>query len=379
VIYLDNNATTPVDKRAIDRMLPYFSELFGNASSLHQMGFVAREALDKAREEISQIFNVSPNEIYFTSGATEGINWALKGVALALRRGTKKVIVTTKTEHKAVLNTVRQLEIFNNCCVKYCRVNSSGLVDIENLVDIISPGTMLVSLTVVNGETGVIQPVDDVISAIRKKNSQAIIHLDAAQVIGKMPFERIWDCDIATFSAHKFHGPKGLGITYIKRGTPIYPLLAGGGQERGMRSGTENVPLIVATAEALKATVSDLNRSLKLFKKWRSKLSSAIADLDGVIISPEKNSVLNTLTVAFPGIPGSVLVNALSAKGICISTGSACQSRSVNASHVLKAMGVAKNVAEAAVRISTSKMNKDEEIESFIEVLTDIVSSLHRR
>ena len=146
-----------------------------------------------------------------------------------------------------------------------------------------------------------------------------------------------------------------------------------------MRSGTENVPLIVATAEALKATVSDLNRSLKLFKKWRSKLSSAIADLDGVIISPEKNSVLNTLTVAFPGIPGSVLVNALSAKGICISTGSACQSRSVNASHVLRAMGIAKNVAEAAVRISTSKMNKDEEIESFIEVLTDIVSSLHRR
>ena len=374
MIYLDNNATTRLDDRVLEVMLPFFTEKYGNPNSPHRMGYEAEKAMEEARETIAKILKVMPREIYFTSCATESINWILRGVAKVLKRSGGKIITTT-IEHKAVLNTLKTLgrEGFK---IFYIPVDRKGKIILEKLEEVLDDDVILVSIIAANNEIGTIQPIERIAEIVRSKTS-ALIHVDAVQTVGKMKFDfSKWNVDLASFSAHKLHGPKGVGFAYIKLGVPIVPLLEGGGQERGMRSGTQNVPGIVGLGKAFQLAWEELETSIEKMERFRRMIAEKVQKLGGVIITPLDESISNTLSVSFPGIRGSVLVNALSSEGIFVSTGSACSSREGISSHVLKALNLDSLIAEGAIRISLSKMNTEDEIKRFLEKLEEIVKYL---
>ena len=374
MIYLDNNATTRLDDRVLEAMLPFFTEKYGNPNSPHRMGYEAEKAMEEAREIISKVLKVMPREIYFTSCATESINWILKGVTKVLKRSGRK-IVTTTIEHKAVLNTLKVLER-EGFKVIYVPVDRKGKIILEELEKCLDDDVILVSIIAANNEIGTIQPIERIVEIVRSK-TDALIHVDAVQTVGKMKFDfSKWNVDLASFSAHKFHGPKGVGFAYVRLGVPIVPLLEGGGQERGMRSGTQNVPGIVGLGKAFQLAWEELDESIDKMENFRRMIAEKVQKLGGVVITPLEDSISNTLSVSFPGIRGSVLVNALSSEGIFVSTGSACASREGISSHVLKALNLDPLIAEGAIRISLSKMNTEDEIKSFLEKLEEIVKYL---
>ncbi|MCD6160212.1 MAG: cysteine desulfurase [Kosmotoga sp.] len=372
MIYLDNNATTILDEQAGKAMQECFYKIYGNPNSIHPMGLEAYRVMEESREKIAELLKADPREIYFTSSATESINWALRSATSF--RGKRKRVITSAVEHKAVLNTLKDLQNSEGIEVIIVEPNKQGIIFAEKLLEHVNEDTYLVSLMAVNNVTGAIQPYEEVGQYLEAKN--IFYHIDAVQTIGKTSFNLESFCNFASFSAHKFHGPKGLGILYVKRGTALRPLLTGGGQERGMRSSTQNVPGVVGTAVAMENAIKELNSTTEKLRLFRDSIVKAVRELGGVVNTPLDHSVPNTVNISIPGVRGETLVNALATSGICIGTSSACSSRNDGGQYVLKAMKVREEISESAVRVSMSRFTTKTEVEDFIKSLREAVMLL---
>ena len=370
IIYLDNNATTPLDARVFEAMLPFFIDNFGNAASAtHAFGWQAAEAVKIAREQISSLIGSEPEEIIFTSGATESDNLALKG-AMEAYSAKGDHLITVETEHKAVLDTCQWLEKTGRR-VTYLGVDQDGHIDLAELENAITKETVIVSIMLANNETGVLQDME-AISEIVHANG-ALLMSDATQAIGKIPVNvNELGIDLMAFSAHKFHGPKGVGALFVRRRHPratVSAQIHGGGHERNMRSGTLNVPGIVGMGMAAQIAKTDLEAEDFFMKYLRNKLENALLALPGVKRNGHPYQRLpNTSNLSFADVEAEALIGAM--PKIAIATGSACTSSLMQPSHVLKAMGLLDDSAYASIRFSLSRMTTEEEIEAAIEVVT---------
>ncbi|MGH9575082.1 MAG: IscS subfamily cysteine desulfurase [Candidatus Acidiferrales bacterium] len=363
-IYLDNHATTPVDPRVLEAMLPYFTENFGNAASRnHEFGWKAEEAVENARGQIAHLIGASPKEIVFTSGATESINLALKGAA-EFYRDKGNHIIALATEHKAVLDTCKRLE-YGGCEITFLPVGSDGLVDPEDVSRAITPRTILISVLHGNNEIGVLQPVSG-IGQIAKK-AGALFHVDAAQSVGKIPINVENDSiDVMSISGHKIYAPKGVGALYVRRKNPRVQLTAqmdGGGHERGLRSGTLNVPGIVGVGKACEICEKEMASEGERLFRLRERLRVAILGrLDGVSVNGSlEHRLPNNLNLSFSGVEGEALLMGI--HGVAVSSGSACTSAQLAASHVLRAIGVDDDLAHASIRFGLGRFNTEEEVD----------------
>ena len=374
-IYLDNAATTPVDKRVLEAMLPYYSDVFGNPSSLHSHGQEAKKAIEEAREKVAKALGADFDEIYFTSGGSESDNWALKGVAYALKEKGNHII-TTEIEHHAVLHTCRYLEK-EGFKVTYLPVDEYGLVKPEDLKKAITDKTILVSIMFANNEIGTIEPIEELVKIAHEKN--VYFHTDAVQAVGNVPIDvKKLDVDLLSLSAHKIYGPKGVGALYIKKGVKIHSLIQGGTQERNRRAGTENVPGIVGLGEAIELITKNLDSHINKLTFLRDKLINGILEkipyvrLNG---HPTKRLPGN-VNLSFEFIDGESLILNLDMAGICASSGSACTSGSLEPSHVLLAIGLSKELARGSLRLTIGKDNTEEDIDKVLEALPQIVKRL---
>lgn len=374
-LYMDYNATTPCDKRVVEAMLPYFSEHFGNASSAHHpYGWLAKEALENATAAIAQILGVAPGELVYTSGSTESINSILKGL-FRKHRLERQHIITTKAEHKAVLDTCGYLET-QGAKVTYLDVLANGLVDMEQLERVISENTLLVAVMHANNETGVIQDLGQISQLC--KNCGSLLFSDATQALGKLDMQNFFELvDFACFSGHKIYGPKGMGLTYIKERNKVLPevFIHGGGQQNGLRGGTYNTPGIVGLSKALQLATDDLTQEMLRIKGLRDTLQEGLSALEAVVVNGSGAARLpNTLNISFKYVDGEGLLRALGTR-IAVSNGSACNSASVNPSHVLTAMGVSEELAFASLRFSLGRYTTEEEIHRTIEMVTREVAA----
>ncbi len=379
-IYLDNSATTKPYPEVIESMVEMLDDNYGNPSSLHKKGIQAEKAVKTARDIIAKTLDVKSNEIYFTSGGTEANNIAIRGYAKAnSKKGNH--LITSKIEHPSVLNTFEFLER-EGYRVSYINVDSNGVVDIEQLKKEICEDTIFISVMHVNNEVGSVAPIQEIRRLMDLKQSQAILHVDAIQSFGKLLFtpER-FGIDLLSISAHKLHGPKGVGALYIKKGIPIEPIMFGGSQELNMRSGTENVPGILGFGKAVEITFASIENHLLKINKLKEKLREEIEkSIDDVVINGqvEGKNAPHILNVSFKGLKSEVLLHALEAKGIYVSSGSACSSNKPAPSHVLTAMGVDKHCIEGAIRFSFSAANTEVEISDCVQELATIVKQLRR-
>lgn len=379
-IYLDYNATTPIDPRVLREMLPYLGEHYGNPSSIHSFGRKAKEALDTAREQVAVLLGTTPKEIMFTSGGSEGANFAIKSTALGSLREKGNHIITTKVEHECVLESFKFLEKqgFNTT---YIGVDSAGRIDLDELRESITDETILVSCIYANNETGIISPITEIAEIVKEKG--VALHTDAVQAAGKISVdaEKV-PADLISISAHKFYGPKSVGALFIRDSfshqVSLPPLIHGGGQERGRRSGTENVAGIVglgaACAIAQDEMSSDESRVRELRDRLLSEISSSTAGirLNGSI----ENMLWNTLNLSVEGVSGDSLSMNLDIEGVSVSTGSACSEGAIDPSHVLAAMGISKKDAASSVRISLGRFTKDEEADYVAKVFPKVVERI---
>jgi len=376
-VYLDNNATTPVDLKVLEAMLPYFTQHFGNAASRsHAYGWEAEEAVDYARGQVAKLINSEPKEIIFTSGATESDNVAIKGVFESYASKGNHII-TCVTEHKAVLDTCKHVEKLG-AEVTYLPVQSDGLIDLKELETAIKPTTVLIAIMYANNETGVIQPVKE-ISAIAKRKG-VLFFSDATQAVGKIPMNVIEDgIDLMAFSAHKIYGPKGVGALYVRRKNPRVRIIAqmdGGGHEKGMRSGTLNVPGIVGLGQACEICRLNMNEDAKRIKILRDKLENDLLQLEETQLNGNKeNRLPHVLNISFKYVESEGLMLACN-KNIAVSSGSACTSASIEPSHVLKAMGLDDDLAHSTLRFSLGRFTTEEEIDYAIEQVKNTVTQL---
>lgn len=348
-------------------------EYYGNPSSLHKMGDITKKLLQQSRAQIARELNVSPSEIYFTSGGTEGDNWAIKGTAIEKQRFGKHLI-TSSVEHPAVYETMQQLEQ-QGWEVTYLPVDKAGVVSVKDLKEAIREDTVLVSIIAVNNEVGTIQPIHE-IGEVLKEYPKIHYHIDAVQAIGvtEIPLGLESRVDMAVFSGHKFEAPRGIGFMYLKEGRTIAPLLTGGGQENGMRSGTENLPAIAAMARAVRLVFEDNAKKMAHLKKLQSKLRSYLETQDKVTLFTPENHAPHILCFGIEGIRGEVTVHALEEYDIFVSTTSACSSRATHVdSSTLAAMGVPKYQAETANRVSFSARNTEEEVDQFIQAYDEML------
>ena len=376
-IYLDHNSTTPMDPRVLEAMLPYFLENFGNAASRnHSFGWQAEEAVDYAREQIAQLIGADPKEIIFTSGATEGNNLGIKGVyEMYASKGNH--IITSTTEHKAVLDTCKHLEKLG-AEVTYLEVQPDGLIDLKQLEAAMKPTTILVAIMYANNEIGVIQPVKE-IGAIAKKHG-ALFFTDAVQAVGKIPVDVIADgIDIMSFTAHKMYGPKGVGALYVRRKNPRVKVTAqidGGGHERGMRSGTLNVPGIVGFGKAAEIAKTDMAGDTERVSKLRDKLENALTLIDETYVNGNPAHRLpHVSNISFKYVEGEGLMMGFN-KDIALSSGSACTSASLEPSYVLKALGLGDDLAHSSLRFGLGRYTTEEQIDFTIKAVTDTVLKL---
>lgn len=373
-IYLDNAATTKVDEKVVEAMLPYFSEKYGNASSQHLVGQEAKRALEESRHIIAKSINAKDNEIIFTSGGTEANNLALKGVFFANRENGKKHIITTKTEHDCVLNSCKWLEK-QGAKITYLSVDKEGFISLKELEKEITPETLIVSVIHGNNEIGTIQDLEAIGKICREKG--VYFHIDACQSYTKTEINvKKQNLDLVTLNSHKIHGPKGVGALYIREGIALIPLLHGGGHERNLRSGTENVSGIAGFAKAVKiADTKHVNHMTKL----RDILIEEILKIPNTKLNgPRENRLCNNINICFNNIEGESIGGYLDAYGICSSTGSACASHNLEPSHVLRAIGRTPLEANSSLRLSLSKYNTKEEIEYVLGILNKIVNKLRR-
>lgn len=376
-IYLDHNATTPCDPRVVDAMLPYFTNSFGNAASRnHSFGWKAEEAVDYAREQVAKLIGADPKEIIFTSGATEADNLAIKGV-FEMYASKGNHIITCNIEHKAVLDTCKHIEKEGGE-VTYLKVKENGLVDLAELEAAIKPTTILIALMYANNEIGTIMPMKE-ISAIAKKHN-VLVFSDATQAVGKIPVDVNKDgIDLMAFSAHKMYGPKGIGALYVRRKNPRVKVTAqidGGGHERGMRSGTLNVPGIVGFGKACEICINEMEAETKRVSALRDKLQNELLKLEESYLNGDKEHKLPHVTnISFKYVEGEGLMMAFN-QNIAVSSGSACTSASLEPSYVLKALGLGDDLAHSSIRFSLGRFSTEEQIDYTIEKVSTAVLKL---
>lgn len=379
-IYLDSNATTPVDPRVLEIMLPFFTEYFGNPSSLnHSYGWEAEAGVEKARETIAQAINAQPVEIVFTSGATEANNLAIKGVAESYM-GQGQHIITVQTEHSAVLAPCRYLESLG-FSVTYLPVDSEGLIQLETLEDAFRPETVLVSVMAANNEIGVLQPIREIGEMCRDR--KILFHTDAAQALGKIPLDvEAMNIDLLSMTAHKLYGPKGIGALYVRRRSPrvqLAPQLHGGEQERGVRSGTLYTPQIVGFGEALRLAVAEQAEETERLKGLRDRLWTHLAkNLSDITLNGHPTLRLaNNLNISIAGVNGSTLLSKLQPH-IALSSGSACSAANPAPSHVIKALGRSDELARATLRFGLGRETTEADIDSTKDVVIEKVQTLRK-
>lgn len=375
-IYLDHNATTPLHPEVLDAMLPYLKNSYGNASSIHFWGREARAAVDDARERLANLLGAKPSEIVFTSGGTESDNLALKGVA-SYWKSKGRHIITSRIEHHAVLHTCEYLAKRHGCEITYVPVDGDCQVNPDDVRKAIRPDTILVSIMAANNETGTIQPVAQIGAVCRERGVP--FHIDAVQSFGKIPTKPSdWNADLLTIAAHKFYGPKGVGLLYVRSGTRFDPTEHGGFQENERRGGTENVAGIVGMARAAELAVAKMPGEAPRFFQLTERLWQQIASkLKGIHRNghPQKR-VANTLHICCEGCDGEGLLFGLDLEGVAVSSGSACAVGSLEVSHVLLAMGRPPELAEAAVRFSFGSQNTEADVEHAVEALTKVLGRL---
>jgi cysteine desulfurase len=376
-IYMDNHATTPLDPRVLETMMPYLTNKFGNAASRnHQYGWEAEQAVEEARKQIAALIGADPREIVITSGATESDNLAVKGVAYMYREKGDHII-TAVTEHKAILDTCKHLEK-DGFRVTFLPVNDKGLVDLDDLKNAITDKTVLISIMTANNEVGVIQDVKEIGRIARERG--VLFHTDAVQAAGKVPFDvNAMNIDIASLSAHKMYGPKGVGALYVRRRNPrvlLTPMIDGGGHERGMRSGTLNVPGIVGFGKAAELARTDLAKESAEMFRLREKLRTTFErELDEIYINGDLEKRLpGNLNMSFAYVEGESLLMGIN--DIAVSSGSACTSASLEPSYVLKALGVGEDLAHTSIRFGVGRFNTEEEVDYVAQRVIDTVRRL---
>lgn len=374
-VYADQAATTKISSRALQAMLPCFTEAYGNPSSLHAVGREAEEIVETARKEIAELIHAQEGEIYFTSGGSEADNWAITQAARLGAGKGKKHLISSAFEHHAVLHTLRELEK-QGFEVTLLPVHEDGLVCPEEVQDAIREDTALVTIMYANNEVGTILPVEQIGQICREKG--VLFHTDAVQAVGHLPVNvKEQNIDMLSFSAHKFHGPKGIGALYVKKGIPLGNLIAGGAQERGKRAGTENVPAIAGMAEALRESLENREEKNAFILAMREKIADSILKIPGSRLNGDRKSRLaGNLNFCFEGIEGESLLLYLDLEGICASSGSACTSGSLDPSHVLLALGIPVEIAHGSLRISLDETNTQEEADYIIEKLPPAVARL---
>jgi len=381
VIYLDNNATTPIAKEVFEAMVPYLTDIYFNPSSMYDVAKLARDAINRAKRTIADFLGIGNTEqILFTSCATESNNMAIYGVARA--NPTRRHIITTAVEHPAVLEVCKDLAR-SGYEVTYLSVNRDGMLDMREYVRALRPNeTLLVTIMHANNETGVIFPVDELARIAKETDPSIIFHTDATQSAGKLPLNlrgSMKNIDLLSFSGHKLHAPKGIGVLFVRRGTPVKPLIIGGHQQGGRRAGTENVPYIVGIATACKLAMEKQSEEERV-RRLRDKLENGLLERIPYIEINGRNAprLCNTTNIAVHYVEGEAMLYQLSAKGICASSGSACTSGSLEPSHVLKAMSVPFTAIHGSVRFSLSRYTKEEDIDAVLDVFPEIVRNLRR-
>ncbi|HCK85563.1 MAG TPA: cysteine desulfurase NifS [Ruminococcaceae bacterium] len=374
-IYVDNAATTKTSRTAIDAMLPYFDKIYGNPSSLHSVGQAAADALRKAREEAAEVLGCEPSEITFTSGGSEADNQALVSAAAIGARKGKKHIISTAFEHHAVLHTLKKLEK-EGFEVTLLDVHENGMVSARQVADAIREDTCLVTVMYANNEIGSIQPIAEIGAVCREKG--VIFHTDAVQAVGHIHINvKEENIDMLSLSAHKFHGPKGVGLLYARRGIRLTNIIEGGAQERGKRAGTENIPGIVGMVAALKEANANIDANAAKVSALRDRLIAGLGKIPHSALNGDRTRRLpGNVSFCFEGIEGESLLLLLDAKGICASSGSACTSGSLDPSHVLLAIGRPHEVAHGSLRLTLSEENTQEEVDYIIEETTKVVKYL---
>ena len=382
-VYLDHAGTTPLDSKVLEAMIPYFSQHFGNPSSLHSVGQEARYALDEARERVAGVLNCRPREVVFTGGGTESDNAAIHGVATALHE-TGNHIVTSSVEHHAVLHACQYLES-QGFEVTYLPVDADGMVQPEAVYNAINERTTLVTIMYGNNEIGTINPISEIAKAIKKRAEELsrtiIFHTDAVQAAGYLSLDVAeLGVDLLSLSGHKFHGPKGTGVLYIKRGTPYLPLIHGGGQERERRSGTENIPGIIGLSLALDAANAAREETGQHCSALRDRIiESVLEQITGSRLNGHATQRLpNNANFSSTGVEGEPILLGLDMAGIAASSGSACSSGSLEPSHVLLALGQSAEIARGSLRLTLGRDNTEEEVEYLLEVLVDLVQRLRQ-
>ena len=375
IIYVDNAATTAMSDKAIEAMAPYFKGVYGNPSSLHTVGQIAKEALDSAREKIAKCLNCEPREIYFTSGGSEADNQCIRSAALQGAKKGKKHIISTAFEHHAVLHTLKKLEK-EGFEVTYLDVHHDGLITPEQVKKAIRPDTALVTVMYANNEVGTIQPIAEIGKICREAG--VIFHTDAVQAVGHIPVNvKADNVDMLSLSAHKFHGPKGMGALYCRRGLPLLTFIEGGAQERGKRAGTENLAGAAGMAAALEEAVQNLEKNAEKLTYLRDKLIKGLSKIPHSKLNGDrKNRLPGNVNMCFEGIEGESLLLLLDAKGICASSGSACTSGSLDPSHVLLALGLPHEVAHGSLRLSLSEANTEQDIDYIVAEVPKVVEYL---
>ena len=392
-LYMDHAATTPVRKEVIAAMLPYLDKKYGNASSLHSFGREAREALEDARKTIAKIINAEPEEIIFTSGGTEADNMAIKETAFVNRDKVKKEIITSAIEHDAVLESCKLLEHMG-FKIHYVKVDKEGIVNPKDVEKLINEKTILVSIMHANNEIGTIEPIEEIAEICKRKN--VYFHTDAVQTFCKEKIDvKKMNIDLLSASSHKIYGPKGVGFLFvrnpmisehpenlkdfpgIRKGTKIGALIHGGGHEFGLRSGTENVAGIVGFAKAAELANKEMNSENARLRKMRDKIIARLLDIEGTFLNGSKiHRLANNINVSFRAIEGESILLKLDGKGIAVSTGSACSSKSLEPSHVLLALGLPHIAAHGSIRISLGKQNNDKNISYLLSNISKVVEDL---
>jgi cysteine desulfurase len=378
-IYLDHNSTTPVDSRVLNEMLPYFTEIFGNAASIdHDYGYEARQAIDKAREQLAKAINAHSDEIIFTSGATESNNIALFGIAEKYSQKGNHII-TCVTEHKAILDSCKRLEKMGKK-VTYLPVDEYGDVDLDNLKNAITPETILISIMMANNEIGAIAPIAEIGKVAKDHN--VLFHTDATQALGQLPIDvQKMNIDILSISAHKIYGPKGIGVLYRRKSNPrvsLEPVIYGGGHEKGLRSGTLNVPGIVGFGMAAEIAVKDIKKSAEHYKKLTGLMWSRLkSEVDSISLNGHPtNRLPNNLSIYIPGIESKALIVQL--KNVAISTGSACTSLSTEPSHVIMALGYGAERAHSSIRIGVGRLNSEQDVAQATSYLIESIQVIRK-
>ena len=382
-VYLDHAGTTPLDSKVLEAMVPYFTQHFGNPSSLHSVGQEARYALDEARERVAGVLNCRPREIVFTAGGTESDNAAIHGVATALHE-TGNHIVTSSVEHHAVLHACQYLES-QGFEVTYLSVDADGMVQPEAVYNAINERTTLVTIMYGNNEIGTINPISEIAKSVKKRAEELsrtiVFHTDAVQAAGYLSLDVAeLGVDLLSLSGHKFHGPKGTGVLYMKRGSPYLPLIHGGGQERDRRSGTENIPGIIGLSLALEAADAVREETSQRCAALRDRIiDSVLQQIPGSRLNGHATQRLpNNANFSFTGVEGEPILLGLDMAGIAASSGSACSSGSLEPSHVLLALGQSAEIARGSLRLTLGRDNTEDEVEYLLGVLVDLVQRLRQ-